>query len=129
MLPELPNNNPYFNEKKILSKKMKKLQKQFNAEEVKEEANNVPGVKAVSPISFGFYKIMTFLFFIFIVGSFIFFGYLIKSDKLNGVIQSTFNQTTNIQVDNTYDINVPVENNYDNKFNNNFTIYNNVICP
>jgi hypothetical protein len=112
-----------------LKEKSDKLQKKIDAETFKEKVNtnqflHENGIIAVKSKGYFFYKIMTVLFFLVILGSMSLFFYLVISDRL-GIFRPVFNNMQNNTFDNDYSINttVPIDNVYRNTFENSF--YNN----
>lgn len=132
-LPEIKNNKI----DKII-KKQKKLEEKLKAEKFEVEANENSilqknNKKVVNSRSYGFFKFMTFMFFMVLVIIAGLIGYGIYTDKFDGLIQSTFNATINIDNDIWNEFNNKfdntVNNEYEHKIYNNFTIYNNIIVP
>ena len=91
-----------------IKERIDRLKDELTAENFKEETNNNPllkeqKIRAVNSNTYGFFKFMSFLFFILLLGSVFVFGYLIYEGKLQStyemVINPMFNATVNVEND------------------------------
>lgn len=143
-----PNSKPYYenkpqireNNKKIekLQEKLRRLEEKDKIEKWEEEANKNPTLKdnnkkVVNRRSFTFFKVMTILFFLLLLCALVGGVYLVYTDKLDGLVQSTFNATINspVDIDNQYDFKpeTNIDNDYTFKPNYTIEIYNDINCP
>lgn len=117
---DLPEVSDYYKEPKNKKEKIN----EWNEKIFKDSEAQV-----VSNSSLLFFKIITFLFFVLLLGSFIFFCYMIYNDKLDGLIKSEFNQTTDVDVNNEYKFSpeTSVQNDYQHDIYVNNTHYINII--
>ena len=92
--------------------------------------------KIVEKSSYGFFKVLSVLFFILFLVSFLFIVYIWYINDFKGIIQTNLNNSYNldnsfnVSVENTYDFNpyTPIDNQVYNEYYtyNNYTIINNI---